>query len=175
MGGYGSTRWYWHNKKTAVEDCRRLPMKTIHAFIRRGGWSGTLSWSRGKEPMGNISYRVIRNDDLITMRLIYTITRHDTGEKTDFDYPVRLSTTPLPWGGLRFWFHCPIAGCGRRVSVLYLAPLGKYFACRHCNRLSYRSRQEGSQDKALFGHIAKLMVDEYPHATWRDWKEVFSR
>src|SRR5262249_18413085 len=31
-------------------------------------------------------------------------------------------------------------GCGRRVRKLYLS--GKYFGCRHCHNLTYRSQQE---------------------------------
>ena len=30
--------------------------------------------------------------------------------------------------------------CGRRVRKLYLS--GRYFGCRHCHNLTYRSRQE---------------------------------
>ena len=42
------------------------------------------------------------------------------------------------YGGKRPWFIC--GNCGRRVAVLYGA--GKYFACRHCYDLTYRSCQE---------------------------------
>ena len=108
-----------------------------------------------------------------SLRLIYTLKKHSTGEKKDFDYSVRLTTTPLPWGGFRFWFICPIVGCGRRVSVLYLAPGGDYFACRHCYRLSYESRQEGYRDRASFGFMARLMQDIFPGATWQDMKEFW--
>ena len=173
MGGYGSTRWNSHNKRMAVEDCRKLTMRVIHSFIRRGGRWGNLNWSRGGEPMGNISYRVIGSEEPESLRLLYTITKHDPEEKKDFDYPVRLTTTTLPWGGFRYWFICPAVGCGRRVSVLYLAPRGEYFVCRHCNRLSYQSRQEGYQDRAFYGRMAGLMQDIHPGATWRDMKEIW--
>jgi hypothetical protein len=173
MGGYGSTRWRSHYTKTAVEDCRKLPMKTLHSKLLQGWRWGSLSWSRGDEPMGSISYRVTGDEIPETIRLIYTITKHGTGKKTDFDYPVRLTTSPLPWGGYRFWFICPAAGCHRRVSVLYLPPRGEYFACRHCYRLSYRSRQEGYRDRAFYSHLAGLMQDIYPGVSWRDAREVF--
>ena len=32
--------------------------------------------------------------------------------------------------------------CNRRVAKLYLPPGGRYFGCRHCYRLTYRSVQE---------------------------------
>jgi hypothetical protein len=155
MGGYGSTRWNWHNKKMAVEDCHKLPMRIIHSFMQKGGRWGGVTWSRGGEPIGNISYRVIGGEEPESLRLIYTITKHDTGEKKDLDYPVRLTTTPLPWGGQRYWFICPAVGCGRRVSVLYLAPGGDYFACRHCYRLSYRSSLLSSHGGAYAGYSSR--------------------
>lgn len=173
MGGYGSSRWGWHNKRLAVEDCRKLPMKIIHSRILEGWRSGTVTWSQGGEPRGNISYRVTGLDAPESVHLIYTLTKHDTKEKKDFDYPVGLETTPLPWGGLRYWFTCPARGCGRRVSVLYLPPQGEIFACRHCYRLSYRSRQEGYRDRAFYGRIANFMQDIFPDATWKEAREVF--
>lgn len=168
MGGYGSTRWNWHNKRHAVEDCRKLPLRVIKRQL--APWqSGQVEWSRNGEVVSRIAFRV--GSETSSLHLIYTITRAN-GEKQDVDYPIRLTTTPLPWGGLRHWFICPGARCGRRVSVLYLAPGGTYFLCRHCNRLSYRSRQEGYQDRALYGHLAGLMQDLYPGVTWRTMKKA---
>lgn len=173
MGGYGSTRWNSHNKRVVVEDCRKLPMRVINSFMKEGGRIGTVSWNRGGEPIGNISYRVIGEEIPRSLRLIYTITKHDTGEKKDFDYPVRLTTTPLPWGGVRYWFLCPAVGCSRRVSVLYLPPRGEYFACRYCYGLSYRSKQEGYQDRAFYNRMANMIRNMYPRVTWRKIKELF--
>ncbi|MCA9947859.1 MAG: hypothetical protein KC449_30465, partial [Anaerolineales bacterium] len=52
------------------------------------------------------------------------------------------------FGGHRYWFICPLTAngryCGRRVGKLYLAPGSRYFACRHCQNLTYRSSQESS-------------------------------
>lgn len=69
-----------------------------------------------------------------------------TGEKTDLDYKIQLATTPCHFGGVRYWFICPLAKngryCGRRTGTLYLASGGKYFGCRDCYNLSYESRNE---------------------------------
>ena len=175
MGGYGSTRWGSHYTKTAVEDCRKLTMKVIHSHILKGGRSGNVNWSRGGERIASIGYRVVGYEEPESIRLIYTFTQRSKDEKRDFDYPVRLTTSPLPWGGHRFWFICPMRGCGRRVSVLYLPPRGDYFACRHCYRLSYRSRQEGHRDRAAFTHLAQMIQDKYPGITWRAMKEIFRK
>jgi hypothetical protein len=49
-----------------------------------------------------------------------------------------LDWTHCTYGGYRPWLVC--GNCGRRVVVLY--GVGKYFACRHCYDLTYRSCQE---------------------------------
>ena len=171
MGGYGSTRWNSHYKKLAVEDCRKLPFSIIKKHLNVG-WGSQITWSRNGEKIASIGYQVNGADEYPSSILLnYTITKADK-EKIDYKYPVNLTTTPLPWGGSRYWFICPIVGCGRRVSVLYLAPGGKYFACRHCNRLSYRSRQDGYQDRMLYSHMANLIQDLHPGITWRMMKEV---
>jgi len=47
MGGYGSTRWEWHQKKTAIEDC--LAISTTY-LLREGllkrekDVSGVFDW-----------------------------------------------------------------------------------------------------------------------------------
>lgn len=171
MGGYGSTRWGWHNKRLAVEDCRRLPFRAFKHYLR-AGWGGQVAWSRNGEVISTIGFEVKGSSDPTSMLLIYTITRAG-GEKIDCRYSVNLTTTSLPWGGLRYWFTCPGLGCGRRVNVLYLAPGGKYFTSRHCNQLSYRSRQEGYQDRMLYRRLAGLMQDVHPGVTWKTMREVF--
>jgi hypothetical protein len=57
--------------------------------------------------------------------------------------PIRLQTTRPHLGGVRWWFTCPLgigsAPCRRRVSKLHLHR--RYFGCRHCHSLTYRSCQ----------------------------------
>ena len=66
-------------------------------------------------------------------------------------YPVALDTTRCNYGGKRYWFLCPI--CKKRVAKIYLPPRGKYFACRACNYLTYRSCKEHD---ARVGAIIKI-------------------
>jgi len=67
------------------------------------------------------------------------------------DYRVDLVSTVPHYGGLRWWFLCPIAvggrACQRRVRKLYAA--GKYYACLHCGQLSYTSQRENAMNRAL--------------------------
>lgn len=172
MGGFGSTRWNWHKKMLAAEDCRRMPLQVFKQNIQVGQ-SGQITWSREGKKISSIGFQVKGGSESpLNLWLIYTITRGED-EKIDCNYPIRLTTTPLPWGGVRHWFICPGVGCGRRVNVLYLAPKQDYFVCRHCNRLSYRSRQQGYEDRAFYGRLAGLVQDLYPGITWRTMKEAF--
>ena len=57
-----------------------------------------------------------------------------------------VTTTRPRFGGLRWWFVCPLlvdgVACRRRVGKLYLPPRARYLGCRHCHQLTYRSCQE---------------------------------
>jgi hypothetical protein len=69
------------------------------------------------------------------------------------DYKVRLVTTTPHYGGLRWWFICPLVrrdgGPPRRVAKLYLPPGGKYFGSREGYGLTYRSCQESGENRKL--------------------------
>ena len=77
---------------------------------------------------------------------MYTSTNTFTKEATKLDYKAKLINTPCNFGGVRYWFICPLITngrpCGKKVSKLYLAGGSKYFGCRHCHSLTYISCQE---------------------------------
>lgn len=149
MGGYGSGRWGYHSKKDTVEDCRTLDIRELRreGFLQRGQvFSGTSRWSnwQGKET-ASLGWTTTGSD----IRLCYTIHWRDR-EAEKIDYRVPVVWTPCNFGGQRPWFVCPGRGCGRRVTKLYLPPgAAKYYLCRHCYDLSYRSRQEYDKRAAL--------------------------
>ena len=68
-----------------------------------------------------------------------------------------MTSSPQPFGGLRWWFLCPLVGdnglCGRLAVKLYLppGPDAVWFGCRHCYGLSYRSRQRRRQGRSTLG------------------------
>jgi hypothetical protein len=80
------------------------------------------------------------------LRIQYVQTDTWTKEETDFDYKVPLTTTRCNFGGIRYWFVCPLVvngkPCRRRVAKLYKPPNAKYFGRRHCHDLTYTSCQE---------------------------------
>jgi hypothetical protein len=148
MGSWGSGRWGKHRKATTVEDCRVLDLGGLArkgSFVR--WYAGSVSWLRGEDVVASIGYTVRPAGGSLILQLCYRWTR--AGE--DVELPIRLETTPLHLGGRRWWGICPLVvngqACDRRVGKLYLPPGGRYFGCRHCYRLTYRSVQE--HDKRL--------------------------
>jgi len=138
-------RYYWNSKST-VEDSTQLSIFKLKEFGLLEGFSGTtLTWTRRLSGRKSSIGIVVATEDLYA-KVNYTITDRNTGEKTNCDYKIPLVTTPCHFGGVRYWFICPLAKngtyCVRRVGTLYLAPGATYFACRHCYNLSYESRNE---------------------------------
>lgn len=142
MGGIGSGNWYRWDKKDTVEDNRSID---VRRWQREGllipGQSFSWEWWRQGEKVADIDVRV---DSAARVFLSYRY-RRNGDEWENLDYPVSLDTTSCTYGGGRYWFRCPAVGCGRRVALLYLG--SRYFACRHCYRLTYTSQRETPNDR----------------------------
>ncbi len=171
MGSYGSTRWKNHSKKIQVEECRQMSISSFKPYLRPG-YSGFVRWYRGQRKTGMISYRVQGDEKPRKITLVYTITDW-SGEKVDCNYQVNFETTPLPWGGERYWFQCPLQECGRRVGCLYLPPGEINFGCRHCYDLTYRSSQEAYQQRKLYESLAGILDNKYPGLYWKDARAIW--
>jgi hypothetical protein len=142
-------RYYW-DKKDTVADCRTVSI----SFLKKHGYFSSYGYQAGRilwrnsfgEETGSIGIAVRITENEKYAQFYYTVTDRHTGEKTDYDYKVQLTTTPCNFGGIRYWFICQLSRngvyCGRRVAKLYKAPGGSYFGCRHCYNLSYESRNE---------------------------------
>jgi hypothetical protein len=160
MGGYGSGRWGWHSKRDTVEDCLALDVNklTRDRMLREGRLvSGSLTWTntRTGEQVSSLGFEADTRDGASgSLRLTYTIRR--TGDQ--LDYRVPLTTTALPWGGVRWWFTCALSRdgvyCGRRVAKLYLPPGARYYGCRHCYDLTYTSCQESHKYDGMWRMLA---------------------
>jgi hypothetical protein len=166
MGGSGSGNhyhWWRSGKKTTVEQCQDLDANRwmregiLQAGVhRRGGWRWV--YHGGRE--NSISYEVNTLDEARPcVRLSYTLTHAVTKERESLDYAVALTTTRPRYGGLRWWFVCPLVvsgcPCGRRVGKLYLPPAGRHFGCRHCHELTYISCQESRKYDGLGRFFAR--------------------
>lgn len=170
MGGYGSGRWVYFSGKTRVEDCYKWRIVGLKDCLTPGFW-GTTRWTIGEQESGSISFRVLGDEQPEALQLSYTIGAKSMNPQ-GFNYRVDLTTTPLPWGGIRYWFVCPLQGCYRRVGCLYLPPGEKYFGCRHCYELSYESQSKWHRDKDMFERLAFMMQDAYPGMDWKDMKDI---
>ncbi len=146
-GGWNSTG------KTEAESVKKISMQFLreHDFFV-GLRSGMMTWTSGwSETKSSVGIEVKTMDEENYLRIHYTQTDRDTGEKKDFDYKIPLFTTQCRYGGKRFWFQCPWYKngnyCGQRVATLYKN--GDYFACRHCYNLTYASRNAGGHYKSF--------------------------
>jgi len=139
MGGYGSGRSGWKRTCEGMDSIDINWMKR-QGYIKDGCHRfGSLSWSCGGRPCGSIGYEVRLDLEPGYIRLHYT---HNKTER--LEYRVSLTSTPCNYGGFRWWFIC--SHCGRRVGKLYG---GKYFLCRICQDLTYRSCNQSDFDRQL--------------------------
>lgn len=145
MGGYGSGRWHNHTKKRVVEDCLSISITDLchdgilKQTVGRWVWRG-----RGS----SIGFAVNAQGGNPSLRLQYT------HFGAPIDETIRMVMTRPNWGGVRWFFLCPLSvngqPCRRRVGKLYLPPGGNLFGCRHCYDLSYRTRQEYDKRVAFY-------------------------
>jgi len=104
--------------------------------------SGSLVWkkTRSGEKVGEIGFEAhLVDDGPQWIRLHYAV------NSKPMDYKVNLISTRCNFGGVRWWWLCPITG--RRVAKLYLPPGATVFAARKAYRLPYRSQRESGIDR----------------------------
>jgi hypothetical protein len=144
VGGVGSGSWYRLNKKSTTNECQSIDVRYLHRNgLLKPGHYFSLRWSRAGRQTGSIGGVAYREQ----VTLLYRHRRGPGGEWEEVKETVQLTWTACNFGGERPWFICPSSGCGRRVAVLY-GP-GKYFLCRHCYDLSYKSQREDKMHRAL--------------------------
>ena len=129
-----------------------------HGYLPQGESSryGEIRWSRGEDWENNMNFVVSINnhEDVLAeigyvgdIELIYTVTVHYSGEKTDMRYKIPLVATPCNYGGRRYWFECSLfrngMRCGRRVGVIY--SIDKWFGCRDCAGVAYQKQFESGK------------------------------
>lgn len=172
MGGLGSTRWNLHSKKNTVEDCHVLSVfnlrreDVIESETRKFGhwmWSNAVTGERKAE----IGFEINTIEEASYFRVYYTTTSW-SGEKNELDYQILLDRTACHYGGVRWWFICPLSVngrfCGRRVGKLYFAPKGLYFGCRHCYDLTYKSSQENDKRVNALKRLSSMDILQGIHS-----------
>ena len=150
MGGFGSGRWRGHIRKVTVEECLVLEVAELardNIIGRHGDSVLTFEWEwpSAEEKVVSVGYAIeLAEDGRPTFRLRYSVGRG--GSQQYVDLHILLQTTRPHFGGVCWWFTCPIesAGqpCNRRIRILYLPRGSDYFGCRACHGLTYQSSQE---------------------------------
>jgi hypothetical protein len=124
----GRDRW---SRRLTVEECKVISVTELKQGGHLTDISGTLN----------------------EVRLQYS-RKVMAGEFEEYDYRIKLESTPCFFGGRRWWFICSKnpdgVFCGNRVGRLYLPPNARYFSCRHCYNLTYAScRQSRAFDRLI--------------------------
>ena len=175
MGGPGSGshyHWWRRGKKTTVEDCLSLDaLRWTRKGILQAGTRQTGRWiwqyRGGRECC--IGYEVEAGvAGLGYVRLSYTTDRG--GGKESSTYVIRLTATRPRFGGLRWWFVCPLVvhgwPCELRVGKLCLPPGCRYFGCRTCYALTYTSSQQSHKYDRMYREMAGSLGWDLATVKW---------
>ena len=147
MGGFGSGERL--TKKPTTQECFRLDVKRIDQprVMTRNTISATgrLTWNNGwGKRVLSVDYWVEFKTEQERVVHLWQKLEAD-GTETRFAEPIRLTSITPNFGGVRWWFICPLVGdgiaCRRRVKKLFLPPGEVYFGCRACYGLTYESAQ----------------------------------
>jgi hypothetical protein len=152
--------------------CESVRSLDVRRALRQGrlkvGAEFVASLTRGPESDG-VVYIIVERDALVLVERGFQ--------------RVALSRTPCNFGGERAWAICP--RCSRRVAVLF--DRGSQFACRTCGGLTYLSRQQTPQLRAIqrarkmrerFGGGENLMApfpDKPKKMHWRTYDRLVRR
>jgi hypothetical protein len=121
---------------------------------------GSLKWLRNGVETGSIGFEIEIKKlqayaEVGEIRLKYVNTNNITGEVSEMDYMVPITTTICNYGGIRFWFRCPLSNegvyCRRRVGVLY--KVSKWFGCRYCAGLVYADQNESKRFRGIVSEL----------------------
>ena len=185
MGGYGSGRRSRAFSHGLTDDCRVLDaFRWAREGILRAGRiaKGVWQWNGGKGAA--MAFRVDANSCVAPFaELSYTLTLTGKG----IEYRVPLQTTVPYFGGLKWWFTCPMARnesyCGRRARKLYLPPGCKYFGCRRCYELKHSSQRNDRPTRILYRVQdlrarlggSRSLVEDFPEKPKGMWWSTYER
>ncbi len=165
MGGFGSgLHSHSGRTKSTVEQSLTLSISdwTREGLLQKGARKqGAQRWTDRKGDLFTVDLDVdARDADQATVTLSYSYIIVSSDVEQSEEYQVDLTTTRPNFGGLRWWFICPLSEhnfpCQRRVTKLHLPPSARYFGCRHCHNLTYRSCRESRKYDAAFKELACL-------------------
>lgn len=136
----------YRSKQPTTDDVFQLSTKFLkeHDYFKADIRTGIVTWTQRDafgEYKDEVSIRTETQGDEGFIEFAYDMHLPDC-EPEPLKYCAKLTATPCHYGGRRWWFVCPLSrdgeACGKRVGTLYRA--GKYFGCRHCHQLAYKSQ-----------------------------------
>ena len=140
MGGQGSGRWNSRARKKTTENQLRLD---IHLLNKKQclnpGVVGSLIFSKG-DFRGSITFSV----EAEHLTLNYWC-RASGCEIENVEQKIAFDRTICNFGNFRTWLLCP--RCLARSAVLYC--VGRYFLCRRCANITYKTQQLKKTDRLL--------------------------
>lgn len=155
MGGYGSSRWNHHYRACTVNESFSFDLASVDIRQRMEADEQTgyaYNWISNGKPSGSMGVFYLPDRQAIVFK--FQATKGDTTK--DVLQRIRLETTPLHFGGVRYWMRCP--HCNKRVRTLHLPPSAVLnnnpFRCRTCYNLSYFSSQESRHPR---GYLYELL------------------
>ena len=155
----------YNKKKTTVERSLDLSISSLREWgmLRPDSEPIVVTWTRRHIGHESPVLVDVRMGEESYVKFTY-FTSDGEGNVIPHDSEADLLTTPCNLGGVRYWFACP--WCGKRVGSVYIAPGDHIFKCRHCNNLTYRSRNRSILE--TFGHISR-QVDKIKDEKIRRW------
>lgn len=168
MGGLGSGDWADSMMRKGTVDCSMvlsIKMLRKHGFFLKDK-TDVVMWKNlaGRELLKVQITSALGGNGNTTplLHVSYGVLLPEGIEKR-CQYSVRLSTSACNYGGVRYWFECPVVKdgvyCGNRCAKLYLPPSQLYFGCRSCHDLTYESCQTSHKYDNLDEHLQNMDID----------------
>ena len=132
--------------KLVADDLPRVSISSLKIQkILESGNMGIIDIPCNKGNFKNNVFHIVvpyQNKKYPYVVFCYSILQPD-GTYRDYEYEIALDMGDCNYGGVRYWFRCPlpILGCDDRVDVLYMGIRG-FFACSRCHNLTYQSRNK---------------------------------
>ena len=156
-------RYYYNKKATTEESCDITIFQLKEWGMLAENKERGVEWACRNKTTARV---LVATEMTVDEPYVVLLLTHVYGKDSDNHQIVPLTTTDCNFGGKRYWFQCP--WCYNRVGALYIAPRESEFACRHCNNLSYHSRNRCNV--ATFGHTSRQidkLRKEIKRWTWR--------
>jgi hypothetical protein len=151
MGGFGSG--IKRTRKVAVEECLSITVSMLfrnNALISGETTSGLWRWRAKRGDMTDaVGYAARLAADEGWLRLFYA------GREEVIERAIQLRTSVPNYGGLRWWFVCPVTG--NWTMKLHLPPGGSQWVSREGGGLTYLSCRESGRYRTLFARLARRM------------------